>query len=123
MVSMGGECAYRISLTEVERRLPLDTFADVVVDLQAVKAPGIGGLSAVYGSAAVAAEYTVQSSEIPSATASGAKRSEQACRRKQNTNTDVAAVMGACAGGAMDTGRSRSIDDILAAGSPRGRLQ
>ena len=43
-------------LTEMQRSLPLDAFADVVVQLQTVETPRARGLRAVYGGAAVAAE-------------------------------------------------------------------
>ena len=45
----------------------------------------------------------------------GGLRGEKNLKRKGggDDDTDVAAVMGACADGAMDTGTSISIDDIL----------
>lgn len=40
----------------MQSSLPLNAFADIVVQLQAIEAPRTRGLRAIYGSAAVAAE-------------------------------------------------------------------
>ncbi len=42
--------------TEMQRSLPLDAFADIVVQLQTVETPRARGLRAIYGGAAVATE-------------------------------------------------------------------
>ena len=50
-----------VRLTEVQSRLSLNACADVVADLEAVEAPRVGRLGAIYGSATVAAEDPISS--------------------------------------------------------------
>ena len=52
--------------------------------------------------------------QTQSNTEKGRGRGGEEVKKRGDDDTDVAAVMGACADGAMDTGTSISIDDIVA---------